>query len=208
MGDSDTGLVYIHLTQDITPNVELKNVVEAYLYRTHEGVRELVSSIQQGDTVIDKYAPLNVEYFYELLMLTDEDEILLTKYGNRLDSGYSFIYSNDEIFRGKWNPEFAVTMDRPERVEKRFSGREYPVSFDSKAIGENCNYSTTLDTREELIKLKSLMRKGHGQGIWKSADGDSYYANFSLSYSTSTYYKDQVWRVSLKITRIDNGLTR
>ena len=202
--DNDTGFAIVSVLRDITDGVEPLEIVEAYLYRVHDGERELVQEVNEGSQCIDKLSPLNVEYTYELLQLTEDGEVSILRVSNVIESHYSFIYFGDDSFKGMWNPEFSVSMDRPERVEKRYSGRHYPVSYDSYAIEETCDYSTVLMEREELVHLKQLMRKGNGQGIWKSADGDSYFANFKMSYSTNRFHKNQVWNVSIKVTRIED----
>lgn len=203
-GDKDTGYVNIIVSQDISEDVTPKDIVEAYIYRIHEGQKELVGEIFDGAQIVDKLAPLNVDYEYELVMLTDESEIILSRYGYRLDSPYSYIYFGEETFRGKWNQEHDISLDRPERVEKRYSGRKYPVSYDSLAIEETCGYTTVLTDRAELVRLKKLMRNGNGQGIWKSTDGDAYHANFKLSYKTNAYMPTQTWDVSVEVTRIED----
>lgn len=201
--DDEDGYVYISAMRDITDDIEPLEIEQAYLYRVHDGEREFLGTIEEDNQIVDKLAPLNIDYTYEFLQLLDSGEILLIRYENSIETDYSFIYFGDEIFSAIWNQKFGVSMDRPERVEKRYSGRRYGVSYDSKAVKESCTFTTVLDDRNELINLKKLMRKGNGQGIWKSADGDTYHADFSLSYDTDIFEKEQFWEVSLTVERIE-----
>lgn len=201
--DDENGYVYISAMRDITDNVEPVDIVEAYLYRLHDGEREFLGVIEEDNQIIDKLAPINADYNYEFMQLLNSGELVLTRYENVIETNYSFIYFGEEIFKAIWNQEFGISMDRPERVERRYDGRRYGVSFDSKAVEETCNFTTDLDDREELVRLKMLMRKGNGQGIWKSADGDSYHANFKMTYNTDMIDEEQIWRVNLSVTRIE-----
>lgn len=204
IGDTDTGYVTISIAQDVTEGVTPKTITEGYIYRLHDGKRELLEPITDGIQIIDNKAPLNVVYSYELMMLTDESDIILTRYDYRLDSPCSFIYYGDEIFRGMWNTTFDTSLGRPERVEKRYSGREYPVSYDSTAMSESCIYNIDVFDRADINQLRILMKQGNGQGIWKSTDGDVYNANFELNYTTNRCDLEQIWKVTLKVTRIED----
>lgn len=199
-GDPETGYVNIVVLQETegTP----KNIVEAYMYRVHRKERTLVGEVSNGTQLLDKLSPLNVDYAYELLMLTDEGEIILTRYEYRLNSPYSFVYYGDEIFKGKWNPTFDVSFDRPERKNIYYTGRRLPVSHDSEAFEESCRYSTVITEREEYEKLEDLMRY-HGNGIWKSADGNTYPACFKVDVNTNIYDIEQTWKALLSVTRIE-----
>lgn len=202
--DSDeNGYAYVTALRDITDDVEPVDIVEAYVYRVHDNERELVGDVNEGTQLVDELAPINVPYYYELLQLDDDGNLSLMRYETVNESEYSFIYYGEEIFKAKWNQTVSPSLKRPERVEKRYSGRKYPVSYDSLAIEEKCSYNTVLTDREDLVKLKTMMRKGNGHGIFKSVDGDSYFANFEFSYDTNGYDLMQSWNVNLDVTRVE-----
>lgn len=201
--DDENGYVYISAMRDVTDDIEPVDIAEAYLYRLHDGEREFLGTIEEDNQIVDKLAPINADYNYEFMQLLNSGELVLTRYENSIETNYSFIYFDEEIFKAIWNQELGVSIDRPERIEVRYDGRRYGVSFDNKAVEETCNFTTDLDDREELIRLKMLMRKGNGQGIWKSADGDSYHANFKMTYNTDLINEEQIWRISLSVTRIE-----
>lgn len=206
--DEETGFAYITIGRDITEESgvipEPIEIAQAYLYRVHDKERVLLGEVNDGSQIIDKYAPFNVYFEYELLQLTVDGRISLVSVTVNLPSSESFIYfRNGEIFKGKWNPKVDKELDRPEMVEKRYSGREYPLIYDSKAKAENDSYSCVLVDRKEYVQLLDLMRSGHGRGIWKSVFGDSYDAKFKVRLNTNKYYHNQTWEVSLDITRIE-----
>ena len=89
--------------------------------------------------------------------------------------------------------------------------------YDSTANEETVSYSFALvrddlaraydsfSARETLDQFKDMMRNG-GHGIWKSFEGDVFYAKFDFSYS-SNYAESGVpqWSCSLSVSRIDEG---
>ena len=80
---------------------------------------------------------------------------------------------------------------------------KYPVTYDSKAIGESYGFSGIIDDVSELEAFRRLMESG-GQGIWKSCDGQVYTADFEYSYSAD-YTQDHIrWSIDLTVTRIDS----
>ena len=214
--DGQTGMATISLALDESPNetadpdadepiVVNSTVSSAYLYRVVNGQRTLLASgLNEGDQVIDMYAPLNAVFTYELLMVAASGQILLVQVDEYLESTYFFCYFGGDMARALWNPSGSVDLSRPEKVQIRYSGRTYPVTYDSKAIGQTFNLSFAITERNELDAFIRLMESG-GQGVWKSADGDVYAADFAFSYSSEYSNNTIVWQASLATTRIDGG---
>lgn len=207
VSDPETGYTYVTCLRDKTEDEhgvvpEPVAIAEAYLYRVHDFETVLVSSVYEGLQILDKYAPINVDYDYKLLLMTEDGEVSIVTITVRNNSPYWFCYFGDEIAKAKWNPEGEANYDRPERKEVRYSGRRYPVSYDQDAADETFNFSTVLLEREELNLFKKLMRKG-GTGIWKSGDGDVYDANFKFKHRSDFKGPQRRWNASLSVTRID-----
>ena len=198
--------------RDVTPDdqgniPEPVEMSQCYLYRVYDGQRELIASgLDEGSQVRDKYAPVNVWYQYEMLMLTTGGEVSVVSTDAFQASTEWFVYWGDNgIARAEWNPDGSVSMKRPEKTQVRYSGRLYPVTYDSKAMEEGFSFSFILVDREQLNQFRYMLRDG-GHGIWKSGDGDVYDADFEFEYS-STYYESTLkWNCSLSVTRIDGDI--
>ena len=198
--------------RDVTPDdqgniPEPVEMSQCYLYRVYDGQRELIASgLDEGSQVRDKYAPVNVWYQYEMLMLTTGGEVSVVSTDAFQASTEWFVYwGGNGIARAEWNPDGSVSMKRPEKTQVRYSGRLYPVTYDSKAMEEGFSFSFILVDREQLNQFRYMLRDG-GHGIWKSGDGDVYDADFEFEYS-STYYESTLkWNCSLSVTRIDGDI--
>ena len=198
--------------RDVTPDdqgniPEPVEMSQCYLYRVYDGQRELIASgLDEGSQVRDKYAPVNVWYQYEMLMLTTGGEVSVVSTDAFQASTEWFVYwGGNGIARAEWNPDGSVSMKRPEKTQVRYSGRLYPVTYDSKAMEEGFSFSFILVDREQLNQFRYMLRDG-GHGIWKSGDGDVYDADFEFEYS-STYYESTLkWNCSLTVTRIDGDI--
>ena len=213
--DEETGYANIVLNVDEAPvetpdpDAEEPLVVDsavesAYLYRVVNGERTLIGSgLVEGDQVVDRNAPLNCEFSYELLMVAESGQLSLAQVDEYLDTVYFFAYWGDEIARALWNPSGSISLARPEKTQVRYSGRTYPVTYDSKAIEQTYSLTFVISDREELDAFRRLINDG-GQGVWKSADGDVYAADFTFSYSAE-YARDQIlWNAQLDVTRIES----
>lgn len=206
----EDGIATIVIERDITPDEETGlvpdpiEIQEAYLYRVHDGERQLVASgVDEGIQIADKYAPINVVFSYELLMLTQNGKVSIVTIDVMQQSRYWFVYwGKDSIARATWNPEGSAALKRPEKTQIRYSGRKYPVSYDSDATEETFGFTWETFEREELNAFRQMIRDG-GRGIWKSGDGDVYDADFELAYSASYKSRQRIWKCTLSVTRID-----
>lgn len=219
--DNDTGIVTLFVSLDDSPVVVDPDpdaeepryidspVDHAALYRVVNGNRVLLNdNVAAGDELTDIYAPLNVTYQYELVEVATTGEVAIVDMDVTLNSVYWYIYwglNNEKIARARWSPNGSVNLTRPEKEQIRYSGRKYPVTYDSKAIEETYNYSGILTEAEagELDALRRMIEDG-GQGIWKSADGQVYKADFTVDYNAD-YSQDNIqWDIGIAVTRIDS----
>lgn len=191
-------------------------VVRMYLYRVYNGHKTLLKTFDVADIgefgdsfqVEDWYAPVNVDFEYQLLQITETGEVSITEATLNFGSLWWYVYwGGGEIVKARWNPTGNASFRRPEKQQIRYSGREYPVTYDSTANEETYSFSTTLykdfdDGRDTLEEFKNMMKAG-GTGVWKSFEGDVYPADFDFSYSSD--YTDGItsWQCSLNVTRID-----
>lgn len=206
----EDGVATILIDRDITipedgaEEPEPVQMQTVYLYRRHDGERVLVAEgLDEGSTVEDKYAPLNVPFQYELLMFTEDSRVSIVTTEVIQTSDYSYVYWGDgQIARAQFNMEGNASLSRPEKNQVRYSGRRYPVTYDSGALEETLSFSATILDKEELDSFRHMIRNG-GYGIWKSSDGDVYDADFEFDYSTKYYESTRYWDCSLDVTRIE-----
>ena len=216
--DEETGRVDLFISIDESPVVVDPDpdaeepeyidspVDHASLYRVVNGRRVLLKAdVEAGDELTDMYAPLNMTYQYELVEVATTGEVALVNMDVTIPSEYWYIYWSDNIARVKWNPQGSVALSRPEKQQIRYSGREYPVTYDSKAIEETYSYSGVVaeDKTDQLGNLRRLIQDG-GQGIWKSCDGRVYRADFTVDYSADYTKNTPTWDIGIAVTRIDS----
>ena len=216
--DAETGRVNLFVSIDespvvVNPDPDAEEPVyvdspvdHASLYRVVNGKRKLLKdNVEEGDELTDMYAPLNVTYQYELVEVATTGEVALVNMDVTIPSEYWYIYWDENIARVKWNPQGSVALSRPEKQQIRYSGREYPVTYDSKAIEETYNYNGIIasDEIEQLGLLRRLIQDG-GQGIWKSCDGQVYSADFTVDYSADYTKNSTTWDIGVAVTRIDS----
>lgn len=219
--DDDTGIVSLFVSiddspidEDPDPDAEEPEYIDspvdhASLYRVVNNRRVLLKdNVQAGEELTDMYAPLNLTYQYELVEVATTGEVAIIDMDVTIDSEYWYIYwgtNNENIARVHWAPNGSVTLSRPEKEQIRYSGRKYPVTYDTKAIGEVYNYSGVI-SEDEIDQLEALRRmvEDGAQGIWKSCDGCVYVADFEYTYSADYTYDQTRYDITLGVTRIDS----
>lgn len=201
-----------------------------YVYRVHDSDKVLVYKLDCYDEngeyknssaveFTDKYVPLNVDYRYELLMIGQNGSICDTTVVQHQHTIWWYCYYGaDGIAKARWNPTGTVNLTRPEKQMVRYSGRSYPVTYDSNAREETMSFSCKVYDDQHFLQtdypdengmdtignFRDMMESG-GRGVWKSFEGDVYPAVFNFSYQSD--YTDRVrsWGLSLNVTRIDEG---
>lgn len=191
-------------------------IARMYVYRSYGSSRVLVNSIiagtretlQNNYEFVDAYAPVNVDFEYQILQITASGQVALTEATVNFRTLWWYVYYGDgELVKVRWNPSGNASYKRPEKQQVRYSGREYPVTYDSNANDETYSLNFSLyeeidDGRDTLEQFKEMMRSG-ANGVWKSFEGDVYSADFDFNYSSD--YTDGIpsWQCSLNVTRTD-----
>lgn len=215
--DPETGYVQLNITEaeivpDDDPDIPTPTVIDspvqrAVLYRTYRGKRTYIADVTDGSGLVDKFAPLNVDYSYEVLQIAASGQIAIDTEDVFIDSDYWYVYygvNHEKIARALYNPSADISIGRPEKTQVRYSGRKYPVSYDTGAIEEKNSFTTAIRDPKELAAFIEMMREG-GSGCWKSANGDVYEADFDFNYSSS---HGRWWEAKLEVTRIESEVVR
>lgn len=179
----------------------------ATLYRVVGGERVLVAdNLADGDYVLDRYAPLNTQYQYEIVTHDETGGVAVATFSNEIVADRWFAYWGNGIAWAKYGPKVSWSVKRPQKTLVYYVGRQYPVSYDGTALSEeySAKFSlVSLDGSGWTDEWEQLMRDG-GRGIVKTRDGKVFRADFEATFQPDYRAKAlDVGTVSLKITRID-----
>ena len=163
----------------------------------------LLTDGASGSGVVDKYAPLNTEYTYEVVTYATSGAYAVNPVTNTLDTTRWFAYWGDNIAWAKWNPSGSYSITRPEKKRVHYAGRKWPVSYDSKAIEQSHSMSwQVVDMEDWQNGFKALMDDG-GRGVYKGCDGNVFHADFDYNAEPNYTSPTKIGKLSLTITRID-----
>lgn len=200
--DVETGFARLSVYLDDT-DPELEPAKSVTVYREVAGVRVLLGEgLQPGAGLVDRYAPVNVDYSYAVVSVADSGAVSTTYVPARLDSQWFYFIWGENVAKGRVNPEGSKKLTRPNRRRRHFANRPSPVSFDDGSVGDSRSVSVLLRTKAESDAFEQMMWQS-ARCVYKSADGDVLHADVELSdkpaWQAPTYYGS----VSVSITRID-----
>ena len=203
--DPDTG--YASLTVGWDENTGSVAATYATVYRvTADGRKLLGDNLADGAGILDKYAPLNTTYQYEVITHASSTAIAVEDFDNVIETQRWFAYWGNECAWAEWNPQGSYKFTRPDKKRVHYVGREYPVSYDGTALDESHSITwTVLEMHEWSNGFVKLMHDG-GRGIYKSVDGKVFRADFELTNTPNYTSITKIGTVSLQIVRIDGDL--
>lgn len=200
--DPDTG--YVSLTVGWDTSTGSVPATYATVYRVTDDGRLLMGdNLSSGAGILDKYAPLNTPYHYEVVTHAASTAIAVEQVDNIVKTDRWFVYWGDDVAWAEWNPSGNWKLSRPDKKRVHYVGREYPVSYDGTALDEEHSVTWTYLTRDEWSNgFVKLMHDG-GRGIYKSVDGKVFRADFELTTTPNYTSITPIGTVSLSIVRID-----
>ena len=179
---------------------------KASVYRVVDGERILVAdNLAQNSTVVDKYAPLNVDYTYQVVTHAEPTAVSSKDFTNKIvtDRWFAIWNNGNNQAWAEWNPTGSYSLTRPQKKRVHYVGREYPVSYDGTALDEVHSISfTVVDMDSWTNGFIELMHDG-GRGIYKSVDGKVFWADFEITNSPLYTSITKLGTISLSITRIE-----
>lgn len=201
--EEETG--YSFITIEEVYDEDREPAIDFSVWRVVDGERTLLAEHNQANSsFVDMYAPLNTEFSYEVLSRAASDVFAINTVNAYFNSQRAFFYWSGKCAYLDYNPEGSIDISRPSKVRQYYAGRKYAVSYDSTNIDETESFSGRSFDRENVRKLRELMRDG-GRCIYKSLDGQVYVADIDLNmvpfYSTPGVYGD----ITVTLTRIDGG---
>lgn len=201
--DEETG--FASLSVYVVQDEALEPVDGISLYREVRGERVLIASgLQDGAGVVDMYAPANIDYSYVLVSVAESGAASTNVVPARLDTQWFYFIWDENVAKGRINPEGKVKVRRPNRRQVHFAKRPLPVSFDDSAVTDERTVSFVLRTKEEADEFQRMMWDG-GRCVYKSGDGDVIHADVDLEGSPEWEQPTYYGKVLLSVTRIDGG---
>ena len=175
------------------------------VYRvTDSGTVLLASDLQAGDTITDRYAPLNTAYTYRVVTYSTAGASRGIDFANTIPSNSWMALWGEKAAYGRLDPSGGISVTRPKRSRQYFAGRAFPVSYDGVNTGEQHKLTVLLLTKAERDAFAQFMRDG-GRGVYKSVDGYVFRADFEVSLNEQYTKPERDGTVTLTVTRIDGA---
>lgn len=204
--DPDTGYAHLVVEWDNSGGV---HATYASVYRVYNGTRALVAdNLSQDAYVVDKYAPLNVDYTYEVVTHAEPTAVTTKTFTNKIvtDRWFAIWNNGNNQAWAEWNPTGSYSLTRPQKKRVHYVGREYPVSYDGTALDEVHSISFTVVNMDSWTNgFIQLMHDG-GRGIYKSVDGKVFWADFEITNSPLYTSITKLGTIALTITRIEGDV--
>ena len=154
--------------------------------------------------IVDKYAPLNTAYVYEVVTYAESGAYAVEVTPNLLESTRWFAYwGENNIAWAQWNPSGSYTLARPEKKRVHYAGRKWPVSYDSKAMEQEHSMTWTVVDMDDWQNGFIDLMNGGGRGVYKGCDGWVFHADFDYNATPNYTSITRMGEVGLSITRID-----
>ena len=204
IGDAD-GIVTLTVGLDAIGAGEVAASAIAVQRVTADGTVTIATGLSAGDTITDRYAPLNTAFEYRVMTYSTAGAARAVKYPYTIKSAFWMaLWGSDGQAYGRYNPTGGIQVTRPKKARQYFAGRPWPVSYDGVNTGETHTVSLLLLTPEEREAFAELMRQG-GRGVYKSADGYVFRADFDFRYNGAWSTPERDGTVTVTVTRIDGA---
>lgn len=202
--DPETG--YVAMTVQTIYDEDREDVVEFSIWRVSESGRKLLAEhLSALSSIVDMYAPLNTDYYYEVVSFAASGVFATNRIDEHFVSAKAFFYWQGKHVGLMYSPEESESLGRPNKKRQLYPGRAYPVSYDSDNMSHESDISGKLFDRSDALMFRELITDG-GRCIYKSLDGDVYNADAEVSFKHN-HTTRVIWgTVSINLVRIDGGL--
>lgn len=192
----------------ITPVVDKASkgdpIAKIDVYRHVDGAEKKIgSALSDGQSIVDKYAPLNGAYSYVCRSYTQSGAFAQTSAPGSIKTPYSFFYYDGTgIARGRIEPTESVSIKRSSRELVRYQGRTYPVVYDGGGLDETRTVSFVMDDQCEMEAFKQAARTGTPL-VYKSMNGEVAHVVVEVTLDYDATHPSLPGSVSLNLTRVD-----
>ena len=202
--DEETG--YSSLMVAVIPDEEREPVVEFSIWRVSEAGRKLLAEhLTDRASITDMYAPLNADYYYEVVSFAASGIYAVNRFDEYFASPRMFFYWHGKHASLQADAQEDESLSRPNKKRVDYAGRDFPVSYDSTNMAHDGDVSGHLFDRKDSLPFRELMADG-GRCIFKSLDGQVFNVDAEVKFKHN-YKTRAVWGdVSIDLVRIDGGL--
>lgn len=202
--DPETG--YVNLLLGVVEDGSLEEVANLAVWRvTKNGEVPIGSELHAGSGITDMYAPLNTDYSYKVASFAESGALSTNYVPARLDTPYWFIYHQDGVAKGMWEPSDEITAGKPNDELVYLDNREWPVLLQTVNKSYERNVSGWVETQEDVSAFEAV-NFAKGGCVFKSLrGGDVFHCIASAQIDLDMEYLEDGANVSVSITRIDGG---
>lgn len=197
--DPETG--YATLVVYVEKAADLEAAKSISIWRESEDGRVLLGeNLKAGAGLVDRYAPLNVDYQYTVKSFADSGAANSQEFANKVSTDWSFIYFDGDIARCKWNPQHSHDMSSSAEFV-HYMGDTWPTAHMDDFLDETYPVTALVIGRDESRAFRRMMmaRKPVVAKLWR---GDVFWAVPRLS-EKAQQGKAEWWEVSVDLTRVE-----
>lgn len=153
-------------------------------------------------SAFDRYAPLNTDFYYESVSLSQIGAINTLIEPQRIDGDFIAIVHGDEMLPLMYNPTYRVDVTLPDKQRVHAWGRRYPLSFVGDSVDEAREVGGVVVGIESVRRLNEMVTDG-GRGVLKDQFGDVVRADFDGIKADFQIGRPDAWLVTMTANRID-----
>ena len=192
-------------TLDLTYTNGMEPASSVSVYRSYDGERVLIAEgLQQGAGVVDRYAPLNVDYQYEAVTFADSGALNSNGFGSRVNTPWWFVYFAEGMAKAMWEPSGSRSSRRTKDELKERDGSKWPVLIQGKNLSHKVDFSGWVETKEEADAFED-MTLASGCKVYKGLKGEVFHCHAEADITDSYEYGDDSADVKVAITRVRGG---
>lgn len=184
---------------------EFAEVASISLYRVHEGQRILLGDgLQVGASVIDRYAPLNVDYSYEAVSFAETGAANAVPFASKLVTPWWFVYFDGGMAKAMWEPSGSRTPRRTKDELIERDGSTWPVLIQGKNLSHKVDFSGWVETKDEADAFEDMTLASGGK-VYKGLKGEVFHCHAEADITDCYDYADDSADVKVSITRVRGG---
>lgn len=185
---------------------EFAEVASISIYRVHEGQRVILGEgLQVGASVIDKYAPLNVDYSYEAVSFAETGASNVVPFATKLNTPWWFVYYDGGMAKAMWDPSGNKKPRRTKDELKERDGREWPVLIQGRNKSLKVEFSGWVNSAAEEAALEDMTFASGGK-VYKGLKGEVFHCHAEADIEPTYQYIENGAKVKVSIIRVSGGV--
>lgn len=200
--DEGTATLRVVLSHD----PDLAKAVSVELFRIRDGTRtRLGSDVGDGDTVVDRFCPLNTDFAYEVVTVSGTGAVNVNRIDGRVDTPWWFIIYDGGVAKAMWEPSGTVTPDRPADELKELDGRTWPLLVQGRRKSLKIKFEGWVDSQSQAMAFRE-MALASGDKVYKGLSGDVWHCHAEAEVKEEyDSFDDFDATVTATVTRVSGG---